>query len=118
MAANSRIDRCSMTLMPCTRGVSANMFGAEALAGIGGESIRFYTGSYYNCDIYGNCTNYVSSNHFMGDFGGGLRFYPYGNFFVRPEVRLYLINNNEEFSSSHVVRYGVSIGYAFGGGSK
>jgi hypothetical protein len=93
-------------------------FGAEALAGIGGESIRFYSNSYQNCDIYGNCTNYMSSNHFMGDFGGGLRFYPYGNFFVRPEMRLYLINNNAEFSSSHPVIYGVSIGYAFGGGSK
>lgn len=92
-------------------------FGAEALAGIGAESIRFYSGN-YNCDFYGNCTNYVSNNHFMGDFGGGVRFYPYGNFFVRPEVRLYLINNNQEFSSSHPVRYGVSIGYAFGGGSK
>lgn len=88
--------------------------GAEALAGIGGESVRFYTGA-YNCDFYGNCTNYVSSNHFMGDFGGGIRFYPYGNFFVRPEMRLYLINNNEEFSSSHPVQYGVSVGYAFGG---
>ncbi len=74
-------------------------FGVEALAGIGGESIRFYSNSYSNCDFYGNCTNYVSSNHFMGDFGGGVRFYPYGNFFVRPEMRLYLINNNAEFSS-------------------
>jgi hypothetical protein len=90
-------------------------FGVEALAGIGGESIRFYSNSYTNCDYYGDCTNYVSSNHFMGDLGGGVRFYPYGNFFVRPEVRLYLINNNVEFSSSHPVRYGVSIGYAFGG---
>lgn len=91
--------------------------GAEALAGIGAESIRFYTGN-YNCDYYGNCTNYVSSNHFMGDFGGGIRFYPYKSFFVRPEVRLYLVHNNQEFSSSHPVRYGVSIGYSFGGGSQ
>jgi hypothetical protein len=90
-------------------------FGAEALAGIGGESIRFYSNAYSNCDFSGNCTNYISSNHFMGNFGGGVRFYPYGNFFVRPEMRLYLINNNEEFSSGHPIRYGVSIGYAFGG---
>jgi hypothetical protein len=89
--------------------------GAEALAGIGAESVRFYEGAYNNCDIYGNCTNYVSSTHFMGDFGGGIRLYPYGNFFVRPEMRLYLINNNVEFSSGHAVRYGVSIGYTFGG---
>jgi hypothetical protein len=30
-------------------------------------------------------------------------------------VRLYLINNNVEFSSSYAVRYGVSLGYSFGG---
>lgn len=89
-------------------------FGAEALGGIGGESIRFYQGA-VNCDEFGNCTNYVSSNHFMADFGGGIRLYPYGNFFVRPEVRLYLVNNNQEFSSNFPVRYGVSIGYTFGG---
>ena len=77
--------------------------GAEALAGIGAESIRFYQGT-YACDPFGNCSNYVSSTHFMGDFGGGIRFYPYGNFFVRPEMRLYLVNNNVEFSSGHPVR--------------
>ncbi len=88
--------------------------GAEALGGIGAESVRFYQGN-YNCDIYGNCSDYVSSTHFMVDVGGGIRFYPYGNFFVRPEARLYLINNNVEFSSGHLVRYGVSIGYTFGG---
>ncbi len=88
--------------------------GAEALAGIGGESIRFYTGS-YNCDFYGNCTNYVGSNHFLADFGGGIRLYAWRSLFVRPEVRLYMIPNNQEFSSDFVVRYGASIGYTFGG---
>jgi hypothetical protein len=89
-------------------------FGAEALGGIGGESIRFYQGS-FSCDEFGDCSNYLSSSHFMGDVGGGIRLYAYHNFFVRPEVRLYLIHNNVEFSSSHPVRYGVSIGYTFGG---
>jgi hypothetical protein len=92
----------------------SNLIGAEALAGIGGESIRFYSGA-YSCDIYGNCTNYASSNHFMGDVGGGIRIYLYHNLFVRPEARLYLVHNNQEFSSSYPVRYGVSIGYSFGG---
>ena len=118
MAANFLTGRFSTTFNAMYARRFSKYFGAEALAGIGGESIRFYSNSYQNCDIYGNCTNYMSSNHFMGDFGGGLRFYPYGNFFVRPEMRLYLINNNAEFSSSHPVIYGVSIGYAFGGGSK
>jgi hypothetical protein len=89
-------------------------FGAEVLAGIGAESVRFYQGA-YNCDIYGNCSNYVSSTHFMGDVGGGLKFYVYRSFFVRPEMRLYLIHNNVEFVSSRAFRYGASIGYTFGG---
>lgn len=90
--------------------------GAEVMAGIGAMSARFYTGQ-TNCSYFGGCTNYVSSNHFMGDFGGGIRLYPVGNFFIRPEARLYLINNNQEFSSGHAVRYGISIGYSFGGRS-
>ncbi len=88
--------------------------GAEALGGIGAESIRFYSGT-YNCDIYGNCSNYVSSNHFLVDFGGGVRIYAWHNLFVRPEVRVYYVHNNAEFSSGFVARYGASIGYTFGG---
>ena len=85
----------------------------ELLAGIGAESIRFYT-PFFNCNSF-SCTNYTSSTHFMGDLGGGIRLYPYGHFFVRPEFRVYLIHNNVEFSSGHAVRYGASIGYTFGG---
>jgi hypothetical protein len=88
--------------------------GAEVMAGIGAESARFYTGQ-YTCNYFSGCSNYQSSNHFMGDFGGGLKLYPVGNFFIRPEARLYLINNNQEFSSGRAVRYGMSIGYTFGG---
>ena len=88
-------------------------FTAELLAGIGGEDVRFY--GLVNCNNFFGCTSYSSSNHFMGDFGGGLRAYIWHNVFVRPEVRLYLINNNAEFSSNTVVRYGGSLGYSFGG---
>ena len=88
--------------------------GAELTAGIGAESLRFYTNQ-FNCNFVSGCTNYTSSNHFMGAFGGGLKFYPLHNFFVRPEARLYLIHNNIEFAGSHAVRAGVSIGYTFGG---
>jgi hypothetical protein len=86
---------------------------AELLAGIGGEDVRFY--GVVNCSNFFGCTNYASSNHFMGDFGGGIRAYIWHDVFVRPEVRLYLINNNLEFSSNTVVRYGGSLGYSFGG---
>lgn len=89
--------------------------GAEVLGGIGAESIRLYTGQ-GNCDAYGNCSNYSSNNHFLVDFGGGVRLYAWHNLFVRPEMRLYIVhNNNQEFSSNYLVRYGASLGYTFGG---
>jgi hypothetical protein len=92
--------------------ISKNFTG-EVLAGIGGEDVRFYGLS--NCSNFFGCTNYSSSNHFMGDIGGGIRAYIWHNVFVRPEVRVYFINNNVEFSSNTVVRYGGSLGYSFGG---
>ncbi len=82
----------------------------ELVGGIGALSTRFYTGTV--CGIY-SCSNYQSSNHFDADFGAGLKLYATHNFFVRPEARFYLINNNLEFSSNHATRYGVSIGYTF-----
>lgn len=87
---------------------------AELLAGVGGESLRFYT-PVGNCGFFSGCTNYVSSNHFMGNFGAGVRAYFWRNAFIRPEARVYLINNNVEFSSNYAIRYGVSLGYSFGG---
>ena len=89
--------------------------GAEVLGGIGGQSLRLYTGQ-SNCDYYGNCTNYVSSNHFLVDFGGGVRLYVWHNMFVRPEMRLYIVHDNQQyFSSDYQFRYGASLGYTFGG---
>jgi hypothetical protein len=81
----------------------------ELVGGIGALDTRIYCqgcGNGYN-------TNYASDKHFMGVFGGGIKFYPKGGFFVRPEARLYLVNNNLNFSSPRLARYGVSIGYTF-----
>jgi hypothetical protein len=88
-------------------------FTGEVLAGIGGEDVRFYGTESFS--PFAGYTNYTSSNHFMGDVGAGLRAYFWHDAFIRPEVRLYLINNNVEFSSDRVLRYGVSLGYSFGG---
>jgi hypothetical protein len=82
---------------------------AELSAGIGAESVRFYQ-PYYTCGFTG-CTDYTSSNHFMGHFGGGLRIYVKGGFFVRPEAHVYLVHNNVEFSGSRAASFGLSIGY-------
>ena len=89
-------------------------FGAELSAGIGAESLRFYN-NYYTCSYVTGCTDYTSSNHFMGAFGGGLKIYPTHSIFIRPELRYYAIHNNVEFAGSHAVRAGISIGYTFGG---
>lgn len=89
-------------------------FGADLMAGIGGEDLRFYQ-PFFSCGFTG-CTNYISSNHFLGHFGAGIRYYVYGNLFIRPEAHLYIIHNNVEFNSAYAGRFGVSIGYRFGPG--
>lgn len=83
----------------------------EFSAGIGAESIHFYTPT-INCSFVG-CTDFVSSNHFLGQFGAGIRFYVTPRIFVKPEAHFYLIHNNIEFSGDHASRFGVSIGYSF-----
>ena len=83
---------------------------AEFQAGIGAESIRFYQ-AFFNCNFFG-CTNFSSSNHFLGHFGGGVRLYVWHNVFIRPEAHLYLVHNNFEFAGPRVTRYAVSIGYS------
>jgi opacity protein-like surface antigen len=86
--------------------------GLDLFAGIGIASNRFtILGS---CSIPGGCVNYTSSNHFMEDLGGGIRYRVWRHFFVRPEVHYYRIQKNVEFNSDSVFRVGASIGYTFG----
>ncbi len=83
-------------------------FGAEAVAGGGVLTTRFQTNT--------SCTTskcFASTTHPMADVGGGIRIYVWRKFFIRPEGRVYLIDNNVEFSSAHAFRYGASIGYTF-----
>jgi hypothetical protein len=82
----------------------------ELVAGIGGANTHYYTGTNCNGGYY--CTNYTGITHFDGDFGGGLKLVA-RHFFIRPEARVYLINNNAEFSSNHAIRYGATLGYTF-----
>jgi hypothetical protein len=83
---------------------------ANLQAGIGGESVRFYT-PFFTCNFVG-CTNFQSSNHFLGHVGGGLRFYVTRSIFLSPEAHFYFVNNNFEFAGPNVNRYAVSIGYS------
>ena len=83
----------------------------ELVGGIGALSTRFYTGT--TCGFY-SCSNYQSISHFDADFGGGIKLYVHGGFFVRPEARVYIMHNaNQEFSSNHAARAGVTLGYSF-----
>jgi hypothetical protein len=86
-------------------------FGADVMAGIGGEDLRFY--GVLNCGAVTGCTNYVSSNHFAGHFGADVRIYVWGHLFVRPEAHYYVIHNNQEFNNANASRFAVSIGYSF-----
>src|SRR6478672_1453044 len=83
----------------------------ELSAGIGAESVRFYTPN-FQCSFTG-CTNFVSSNHFLAQFGAGIRLYVTPRLLIRPEGHFYLVHNNVEFSGSRASRFGVSIGYSF-----
>ena len=87
--------------------------GFVAMGGIGAESIRFY-GDFLNCNNFGQCTNYVSSNHFMGHVGAGVRLYLTNSVYLAPEAHLYFVHNNVEFTSARATRYGLNIGYTFG----
>ena len=87
--------------------------GADLFAGVGWQTTRFYLPY---CTNGFTCNNYVSSNHFLIDLGAGVRYYVWGNFFIRPEARFYKITNNTDyFTSGNVLHVGASIGYTIGG---
>ncbi len=89
--------------------IASRVYG-ELVAGIGAEDTHYYTGT--TCGIY-TCQNFQGISHFDGDFCGGLKLLATRHVFIRPEMRVYLVRNNQEFSSDHSIRYGATIGYTF-----
>jgi hypothetical protein len=90
--------------------------GLDLMGGIGAGSARFYAPG----PSTPGYANYVSTDHFMEHLGGGLRYYVWHHFFVRPEVHYYHIQDNTSvsdngFSSNNVLRIGASIGFTIGG---
>ena len=81
------------------------------MAGFGGESLLFYN-TFSRCN-YSNCLVNVNSNHFLLHLGGGVRYYVWREFFIRPEVHYYRVLNNSQFNSDNIFRVGASIGYTF-----
>jgi hypothetical protein len=80
----------------------------ELVGGIGASDTHFSQTS-----VFGNSGVLSTSSHFDGDFGGGIKLYAHGGFFVRPEARFYFINNETNYSANHATRVGVSVGYTF-----
>ena len=80
----------------------------ELVGGIGASDTHFSESS-----IFGNSGVLSTSNHSDGDFGGGVKLYAHGGFFIRPEARFYIINNETNYSANHATRVGASIGYTF-----
>ncbi|HXB21311.1 MAG TPA: hypothetical protein VNV88_08020, partial [Candidatus Solibacter sp.] len=64
----------------------------ELVAGLGGESIRFYQ-DFFTCGAF-SCSNFVSSNHLLGAVGAGIKLYTVHDIFIRPEARFYFIRHN------------------------
>jgi hypothetical protein len=86
---------------------------ADVMAGFGGETLIFYNPSGSCSPAYTACTTYTNSTHFMGHIGGGVRYYFWRSFFVRPEAHVYFIHNNFQFNSAYFGRVGGSIGFSF-----
>lgn len=89
--------------------------GLDLAGGVGWQSTRFYGFvPTFSCEQLNAC--YTSNNHFLVDVAAGLRYYAYGNFFIRPEVHFYhIMNNSDVFTNDNVIRVGASIGYTIGG---
>lgn len=86
----------------------------ELMLGVGGQSLRVYTGI-TQCTSLGGCSNYASSNHLTGHLGLAVKVYLTQHLFLRPEAHFYFIRNNTEFQTSDSQRFGISIGYTLGG---
>jgi hypothetical protein len=83
----------------------------ELVGGIGAVSTHFF--QCQDCQQFGGSSEVASSSHFDLDFGGGIKLYLKHGFFVRPEARVYWINNDTNYVGSHATRVGASIGYTF-----
>ena len=87
--------------------------GLDFTGGIGIANTRFYVPYVGACSPTAGCVNFNNTNHFLEDLGVGVRYRVWRHFFVRPEIRYYHIQNNEEFNSNNVFRASVNLGYTF-----
>jgi len=89
--------------------------GADFMAGVGGETLVFYD-QFNSCpNGTGSCSANVNTTHFLMHAGGGVRYYFFRHFFLRPEAHYsYILGNTNQFHSHNLMRVGASIGYSWG----
>ena len=68
--------------------------GLDLFGGIGIDSTRFYVPYTTSCSYFSGCINYSSSDHFIEHLSGGLRYYFFRRYFIRPEIHYYHIQDN------------------------
>jgi hypothetical protein len=88
--------------------------GVDFMAGVGGETVLFYTQLNPCTALANGCRSYVNSTHFLVHSAGDVRYYFWKNFFVRGEGHWNFIPDNFEFHSRNVFRMSASLGYTFG----
>lgn len=86
----------------------------EFMVGIGAQNISAYQGL-TQCGSISGCTAYANSNHLTGHIGLGAKVYLTEHIFLRPEAHFYFIRHNSAFQAGQSQRFGVSLGYTFGG---
>ena len=114
MRASRQSVRSSMILEASTHPGSENTAVAELQAGIGWESIRFYQA--FNVRFHQLYRFRAAAIISWGTSEAASVTTFTGHFFVRPEAHLYIIKNNQEFSSPYATRVGISLGYTFAPG--
>lgn len=87
----------------------------EFMVGVGAESIQAYQGL-TQCGSVSGCTAYANANHLTGHLGVAAKVYLTEHIFLRPEAHFYFIRGNSAFQAGQSQRFGVSLGYTFGGG--
>ena len=92
-------------------------FTPEVQGGFGRANINLYYTPQFCSGYPQGCTNSTGAAHGADyaqlHFGGGVPFYVYKDFFVRPQVDVRWVRNMSFFGSSWVPEYSVAIGYTF-----
>jgi hypothetical protein len=92
-------------------------FTADVQGGFGRANINLYYTPQFCAGYSQGCMNTTGAAHGADyaqlHFGGGVRYYVYKEFFVRPQIDVRWIDNMNYFGSSWVPEYSVAIGYTF-----